>query len=371
MKTYLSACLVPCALLALASCGHKNSGRDEAIPVIDVAKPVVDSVVLHKSFPGVLSAFREVDVVARVDGYLESKNYTSGSLVQAGAVLFTIEDTQYRDALSRAQAALQTAVSQRDYAKSHYEALQRAYTSEAVSRMEVEQGRSALETAEAAIESARANISTARTQLGYCTVRAPFTGHITSATVDVGAYVSGSGAPVKLATIYEDDFMNANFSVDDAGIVPAIAEALRREGTDYSAIPLSFSDSLEHSYTGDLQYMSPAVNTSTGTVALQADIKNPYNELHSGMYVNIDLPYGFDPQAILVLDAAIGRDQRGSYLYVVNDSNRVVYKPVITGQSVADSMRIITSGIAPDDRYVTRALLKVRPGMTVNPRLTE
>ena len=89
------------------------------------------------------------------------------------------------------------------------------------------------------------------------------------------------------------------------------------------------------------------------------------------MFVSVDLPVSRDPHAILVLDASIGSDQRGQYLYVVNDSNKVVYTPVKTGNTVRDSLRIITSGIGPDDRYVTKAIMKVRDGMEVKPVLTD
>lgn len=338
---------------------------------MNVAHPTVDSIVLHKTYPGVLTANREVDVVARVNGTLESKRYTSGDRVQAGSVLFTIESGQYRDALSRAEAALETALSQQTYAASHYTALQRALESEAVSRMEAEQGRSALESANSAVESARADVNSARTNLGYCTVRAPFTGHITTGVYDVGAYVGGEGAPVTLARIFEDDTMVANFSVEDATILPLLGGMLQAEGVDYRAIPVSFNDTLRHQYTAALDYLAPSVDTSTGTVSLQALINNPYNELRSGMYVSVDLPSGVAPHAILVRTASIARDQRGSYMYTVNDSSEVVYTPVTPGQAVGDSLTIITSGLHPEDRYVTQALLKVRPGMKVNTRLTE
>lgn len=359
------------SMLLFAACSHKTHETGQETPTVDVARPTVDSIVLHKTYPGVLSANREVDIVARVNGTLETKNYASGDRVQKGAVLFTIESGSYRDALQRAEAALETALAQQQYAQSHYAALQRALVSEAVSRMEAEQGRSALESANSAVESARADINSARTNLGYCTVRAPFTGHITTGVHDVGSYVGGEGAPVTLAKIYEDDTMIANFSVEDASVLPLIRQALGSEGVDYRAIPVSFSDTLGHSYTAALDYLAPAVDTSTGTVSLQATIANPYNELRSGMYVSVDLPSGVAPHAVLVRTASIARDQRGSYLYTVSDSSTVVYTPVTLGQAVGDSLTIVTDGLRPDDRYVTRALLKVRPGMKINPRLTE
>ena len=101
---------------------------------------------------------------------------------------------------------------------------------------------------------------------------------------------------------------------------------------------------------------------------MQAEIDNSRGELRAGMYSSVAMPVEHLDSAILVRDASIATDQLGKYLYVVNDSDRVVYTPVKTGETVADTMRIITSGLKRGDRYVTSALLKVRDGMTVNPR---
>lgn len=109
------------------------------------------------------------------------------------------------------------------------------------------------------------------------------------------------------------------------------------------------------------------VNKATGTVSLRVAIPNPKGELKSGMYATVWLPTGVNPKAVLVRDASIGTDQLGKYLYVVNDSDKVVYTPVEVGELYQDSLRIISSGLKPTDRYVSRALLKVRDGMTVRP----
>ena len=96
-------------------------------------------------------------------------------------------------------------------------------------------------------------------------------------------------------------------------------------------------------------------------------VANPDYELKSGMYASIQLPYEAEPDAIMVKDAAIGTDQLGKYVYVVNDSDKVVYTPIRIGDLVRDSLRIVNSGLTVKDRYVTKALMKVRDGMEVNP----
>lgn len=355
--------------IPFAACRKTSGNADaDAAPVINVATPMVDSIVLHKTYPGILWASISADVVGRVNGQLLTKSYASGSLVKKGQVLFTIESTKYREAVAQAEANLATAKSQYEYASKNYEALNEALKSDAVSQIEVIQAKSAMEQAAAAIKNNEAALAQARLNLSYCTVTAPFTGYITSNTYNPGAYISGEGSPVKLCTIYDNTTMVAEFNIEDAQYEKMIGQ---NGGTDhalYRNIPIEFSQPLPHSYTADLFYESPSVNSSTGTLTLKGTIENIDNELKDGMYVTVNLPYGVDPKAIIIKDASIGTDQLGKYVYVVNDSDKVVYTPIKVGEIYRDSLRVVNSGLKPTDRYVTEALLTVRNGMKVSPK---
>ena len=174
--------------------GDKKTDTERAMTV-DVAMPVVDSVVLHKTYPGYLAANQAVQLVARVDGYLMSHPFEGGSFFKKGTILFTIEDKSYRDAVAKAEAELADAKSTYQYASSQYEAMKEAYESDAVSQMEVLQAKNSMETAAADIKSTEASLRTARTTLGYCTVTAPCDGHVTCGAFDLGTYLAGS-API-------------------------------------------------------------------------------------------------------------------------------------------------------------------------------
>lgn len=360
MNIRLSIAALAAGLLAVSCGNHKNDNLHSAAPTIDVAQPEVDSVTLRTTYPGELTANQKVNVVARVNGQFIAKFFEGGQYVNKGTVLFRIEDTTYRDAVQQAEASLATAVSSRDYAASHYDAVKKAFESNAVSKMELKQAESSLSQAEASIKNAKAALETARTNLSYCTITAPISGVVSNATMDVGNYVNGAGSAVVMATIYDTSSLTANFAV---GSDQTVADSLLTQ------IPLVFSDPVSHQYFGDLSYVSPTVDTSTGTLSLQCKINNTYNELRPGMYVKVNLPYKVDPKAILVKDASISTDQLGKYLYVVNDSGTVVYTPIKVGPLYRDSLRVVESGIGPDARYVTKALLKVKDGMKVNPRL--
>lgn len=353
--------------MMMSSCHKKSSADGDAELPVAVAMPEVDTVTLTKSYPGYLQAQAVVQLVARVNGYLRTKDYASGQFVNKGQVLFTIEDTQYRDALAQAEAQLATARSTYEYNKNNYEAMKKALESDAVARISVIQAESEMKKSLAAIHNAEAAVQSARTNLGYCTVRAPFNGHVTASGPDPGAYLAGAGSPVTLATIYDDSQMGAVFNIEDTQFMRMMDHKGDGHELDYARIPVTFEDTLPHRYTAKLSYISPEIDKSTGTLLLKAELDNSYGELKDGMYANITLPYAIVPDAILVKDASISTDQAGKYVYVVNDSNKVVYTPIKTGELVRDSMRIVTSGLTPQSRYVTQALLKVRDGMEVKP----
>lgn len=369
-KHYLIILAVAGTGLALTSCHHKEKTAESGPRPINVAEAFTDSVVLRKTYPGYLGSNDNAAVVAKVNGQLLSKEYQSGTFVKKGQVLFRLDPTLYQDAVNQAEASLQSAISQRDYASSHYEAVKKALAAEAVSKMEVLSAESALEQAEASIKTARAELNTARTNLSYCTVTAPISGYISDNIIGVGNYISGSaGAPVKLCEIYANDDMTAIFEIEDAQYEKMVGRLGGPGDPIYRAIPLKFRDKLLHDYTADLTYESPKVQKNTGTIELKGGVKNVGNELKEGMYVTIDLPYGVNPAAVLVKDASIGTDQLGKYMYVVNDSNKVVYTHIEIGDLYQDTLRIVNSGINPGDKYVTEALLTVRNGETVKPVL--
>lgn len=359
--------LMATALVAAVSChSGKDAKSDEDAMTVNVANPTVDSVVLHKQYPGFLISDRDAAVVARVNGTVTGKLYSDGTIVAEGTPLFTIESTTYQADLNEAESQLQTALANNEYCKKQYEAMKKALESDAVSKMDVEQAKSNLEQSEASIKSARAAVTNARTNLGYCTVRAPFTGRMTAANVVVGDYVSGQDAPVTLAKIYDDRSLQAVFTVED-GRYLEMTETRKGREVDYDHVAVTFGDSVASTYYGKLVYEAPAVQKATGTIELRVELQNPKGELKDGMYASVNLPYAVEPHALVIKDASISTDQLGKYVYTVSDSNTVVYTPIEVGDLYDDTLRIVTGGLKPTDRYVTKALLKVRDGMRVKP----
>lgn len=350
----------------------KKSAQKQTVPEVAVAEAFADSVLIYRDYPGTLEADVVADVVGEVNGRLLNRLYTPGEFVRKGEILFIIEDTRYRDDAVAAEATLASARSSAEYYEEQLNAMTRAIQDNAVSRMDLLQAKSNLESAQAQIRSAQAALSTAEMMLSKCQVRAPVSGFISEATVSPGNYVSGGTSPQTLATIYDNSRLKAVFNIENAQYEQMLATLNNSKNRElYREMPLTFEEDLPHRYTADLRYESPSVSKSTGMVKLYGYVDNPDNELKDGMYLTISLPCGVDPNAVLVKDASISTDQLGKFLYLVNDSNRVVYTPITVGPLWHDTLRVVKSGILPGQRYVSDALLTVRPGEKVKVKSEE
>lgn len=355
------------ALPLLVSCkDKKEASRSMPTPEISVAKPQVKDITLTKEYPGYLTSEQTVNLVARVNGTLQSISFSPGSRIRQGQVLFVIEPTIYKDNVTQAEAALKTAKAQLEYSRNNYSRMKEALKSDAVSRIQVLQSESNVAEGIAAVSNAEAALNTAHTNLNYCYIRAPFDGTISKNTMDVGNYISGAVQPVTLATIYKDNRMYTFFNVSDNQWLSMLMNAAGKKELP-KTVTLRLGKDGSQTYPATLDYLSPNVDLNTGTLNIRANLDNPQGVLKSGLYVSITLPYDEQTQAVLVPDASIGTDQLGKYVYVINDSNIVNYRHIVIGQMVNDTMRQVVKGLSPQDRYVTKALMKVREGMKVKP----
>jgi RND family efflux transporter MFP subunit len=174
---------------------------------------------------------------------------------------------------------------------------------------------------------------------------------------------------VKLTTIYQDQKLYSYFDISDNQYLAF--ELLRAADSKIPeaehSVTLRVGTDGSKTWQGKLNYLSPSFSLSTGTMRLRAELDNPDGVLKPGLYVSVTLPYATEEKVVLVDNASIGTDQLGKFLYVVNDSNVVTLRHIGVGQLVDGNMRMVTSGLSPDERYVTKALMKVRQGMKIQP----
>jgi RND family efflux transporter MFP subunit len=366
------AMAVASGALALAACNAKNAYVPPPPPKVMVAQPVERPVTLYFELTGNTTAFNSVDLVARVEGFLDSINYQDGASVPRGKELFGIEINQYQAQLDQAKASLANAEAQQVYNQAEYNRQSTLGKQDFATQATIQQWKSNVDQSGAAILNAKASIELAQINLGYTHVLAPFDGVVTHHLVDVGSLV-GVGGPTKLATIVQTDPMYVYFNLSEPQVL-AIKQNNAKAGlpfrtTDLSNIPVEIGLQGEEGYPhkGHMDYASPQVDQSTGTLLVRALFDNKDQRLLPGLFVRVRTPVTALPKALLTSNSAIGTSQEGSYVLVVGPDNVVQRKVVKTGDKQGQ-LRIIESGLDPGDWVVTEGLQRAFPGAKVDPQ---
>jgi RND family efflux transporter MFP subunit len=355
----------------LASCSSGQEVKPLPLSQYSVAHPAVRDIQYQLEFPGYLQSELVVDLLSRVEGYLQEVRFTAGSSVAKGDTLFVIEPRNYKNKVQQAEAQLLTSKANLALAETTLSRMQDAFKSNAVSEIDVIEATTNVDQCKAAVQSAEAQLETAQTNLSYCYILAPESGRVTRSLVDKGNYIAPH---TQLATFYKDNQMYVYFSIEASKLIWAQNEAqksdsqVKKAGQPFSSVEVKLTDSQgnEKYYPGQLDYLSPSANISTGTVDMRAVLKNDKRELNNGVYVKVTFPYKDVKDAVLIPESSIGTDQSGRYIYVV-ENDTVRYRSVKVGQLQRDNMREIVKGLSADEYYITQAITRVRNGQAIKP----
>jgi RND family efflux transporter MFP subunit len=345
-----------------------------AAPTIPVVRPKVQTVSETLEITGNAAAVNQVKLIARVVGFLEQIHFQDGALVRKGDLLFTIQQDQYKAQLQQAQAALQLQQAALLYAKTEVGRYTALLKRDAATQVDVDHWVFERSSAEANIVAAQAQIALAQLNLGYTEVRAPFDGQMGKHLVDVGNVVGGNGQEAALADITQLDpiYVVANISSQQALQIRANLDQRRLTLTELHQVPIeaALSDESGFPHSGTIEYVAPQIDAATGTLLVRGIMRNPNRTLLPGIFVKIRLPMGKTVKsALLVPDRALQEDQGGRYLLVVEQDDIIRQRYVQLGE-LSGNLRVITSGLKPDDRVVVGELWRATPGTKVVPQLT-
>lgn len=373
----------PASMLALAlaatgvlgGCDDSNHYVAPPPAKVTVALPEQRQITPYLETTGSTAAVNQTNLVARVAGYVEDIKYKDGSLVTKGTILFVIEPEPYRVRLEQAKAAKAGAEASLKQLEADYQRQSDLVKRQVVSHSTLESSLAARDSAQSKLDQAVLDIRQAEINLGYTEVKAPFDGIVTARQVSVGELV-GAGATTVLAMITQIDPIYVNFTIAETAVVEA-RERLRKSGETVAdligklPIEVGLQNDKDYPIKGVLDYAAPLVDPSTGTLALRGIFQNPKRQLLPGYFVRVRVPMSNEPKRMLMVpEVALGSDQSGRYVFLVNGDNIVEQRKVTVGAKVED-MRVITSGLTADDRVVTTGLLRAVPGQKVEPQLVQ
>lgn len=368
-----ASCLALLALVVVA-CADPPAPQPPAPPEVTVAVPEQRDVETYAEFTGRTVAFAQVEVRARVRGFLERVHYQPSEFVREGALLFSIEDADYVAARDQAEAEVLSWESELARLTADVGRLEMALESRAVSVQEVDATRAQRDQAEARLFAARASLQQAELNLGYTEIRAPIAGRVNRWFVDPGNLV-GSGDNTLLTTVVRMDPIHTYWNMSES-MVLELLERIRKEGRqrrdraprqgEYPVfVGLGNEEGWPHE--GWIDYMDSSVDANTGTIQMRGLFPNTDGALLPGLFARIRLP-ATDPivDAVLIEERAIGTDLTGKYVYVVAADDVVEQRNIELGQ-LEGKMRVVTSGLAHGELYITVGLQRARPGLPVNP----
>jgi membrane fusion protein (multidrug efflux system) len=313
---------------------------------------------------GQLDSPENVEIRARVEGFVDKVVFTEGTNVSAGQVLYLLDKKPFMERVSAAKGALGEAKAALNKYEKDVGRLKPLAEKRAIPQQDLENAQASVEVGKAAVVTAQARVEAAELDLGYCTVAAPIDGLIGAKQVSAGELV-GRGQPTLLATISKLDPMWFYGAISEAQYLKAESE-IRGKGRNLAelAVSLILADASVHPEQGRFVFIDRAVDVKTGTLRIRAEFGNAQARLRPGMFARIKVDLGERPDSILVPERAVAELQGKNFVWLVNEDNKASRRPVEVGDIVAGSVQIV-SGLKAGDRIVVEGLQKVREGGAV------
>ncbi len=364
------------ALLSVSPHPAAAQQQPQAIPVT-VAKPLAERVTRWDEYSGRFEAVENVEVRARVSGFIEKIHFKDGELVEQNDLLFTIDKRPYALAVESAKADVARFESQVELATADIDRAAPLARSGAISQQVFDQRKSNLSVARAQLQAAQASEKTAALNLEWTEVRAPISGRISDTKIDVGNLIAGGQAVTTtlLATIVSRDPIHFIFDVSETDFLRYARLYLsgeRKSSRDVNnPVRIKLADEDKFTHEGRMDFVDNQLNPRSGTLRGRAIVDNKKDLLQPGLFGRLQL-FGGEFDALLIPDRAVVSDQANKIVFVVGPDDVVKPAPVKLG-TIYNGLRVIQSGLKPDDLIVVDGLANpaVRPGAKVAPEETE
>ncbi|MHB8866924.1 MAG: efflux RND transporter periplasmic adaptor subunit [Pirellulaceae bacterium] len=359
-------------LVTAFGCAQRNTFVAPPPPEVTVAQPIRQAVTETLEFTGNTRSPAVVEIRSRVTGYLQKVAFEDGANVEAGDLLFVIDPAPFQADFDLAEAAVQKAQAAEQLAKANLARAVQLQKERAIAQQDVDTANAELASASASVKAAAASLRKAELDLGYAEIRAPISGRIGRHLIDAGNLVNAEQS--LLAVIENIDPIFAYFYVSESILLRFMQLVRDQVIPDPAQHPPELQLGLQNDdgfpHQGYLDYRELGVDPTTGTISRRGVFPNPDRVLIPGLFVRLRASLGDPTPKLLVEERAIGTDQRGAYLLVVNDENVVEYRSVKLGVQVG-GLRVIEQGVQDSEWVVVNGLQRARPGTPVEPQRTE
>jgi RND family efflux transporter MFP subunit len=365
---------LPLLALLAAACSPDNSGpQTPPPPTVTVASPVVREIVEDDEYVGRFEAIDEVEVRARVGGYLQEIHFTEGRLVSAGDLLFTIDQRPFQATLSQSEAQLRIAETKLEFAQNQHRRAEELSGRGDIPVATLDERRQDFVAAEAEVEAARAALTRAKLDMEFTEIRSPIAGRIGARRISAGNLVQADATI--LTSIVSFDPIHFYFDIDERAYLAYAQNAAERraslqEGSASLPVRVRVGDFHTTEVQGELDFAENRLDAGTGTLRVRARMPNPDHLLQPGLFGRINVPGSPLHPGILIPDEAVAADQDRRIVYVVDDDGLVSAKPVRPGPRLY-GYRVIREGLTGDETIVINGLMRVRQGIKVTPERVE
>lgn len=366
--------LTAVAAFVLSACGEQTTQQGPAptAPKVDVAQVLHERVTEWDEFTGRLQAPESVTLIPRVSGYIESVNFKEGALVKKGDVLFRIDPSVFEVEVARLKADLASAISAEQLATNDLERARKLFDQKAVSAELLDTRESNKRQTAAAVASVKAALMRAELDLAYTQVQAPIDGRVSYANVTTGNYVT-AGQSV-LTSLVSTASMYAYFDVDEQTYLKYVKLTAEKKRNDPRAgdnpVYMALANERDYHHIGMVDFVDNAMDKQTGTIRVRATFDNEDNRLLPGLFARLRTAGSGAYEGILIDDKAVGTDLNNKFVLVVGDDGTVEYRGVTLGEKV-QGLRIVTQGLAAEDKIVVNGMQRVRPKMQIEPNMVD
>jgi RND family efflux transporter MFP subunit len=369
MPPIRSLAVALCAALFVAPGPVLAQGAAPPPPAVTVAKPILKDIVEQDDFIGRFEAVDQVEIRARVSGYLDKVHFTDGALVKVGDPLFTIDQRPYRAALEQADATVASAQVRSEFAANDLERAESLRRTGNIAEQLLDQRRSNYLTARADLDRAQAAQRQARLDMEFTEIKAPLAGRISRRLISEGNLINAN--QTVLTNIVSLDPIQFYFDVDERSYLAYMRQqsGFSGNGKAPNKVLLTMSDERAEPRAGRLDFVDNRLDAASGTVRARAVFDNKDLFLTPGLFGRVTVS-GSDPyRGVLIPDEAVGNDQDRRIVYVLAEDNTVAMRPVRPGPRI-DGYRVIRTGLKGDETIVVNGIMRIRPGQKVTPQTT-